>query len=292
MKKFFKTTAVILGVVILSAIILMVISSNIVKCEKGDTKLEKKNCYYISTICKQNETATAINETSVCVYEGNTLMNNTIFQWIMIISVIILFIIGIFYISISTKKGKPPELGQFRKEDFIPVKRAKEVIALTLSRMFGIPIVDNKPSMNYFDFKDSVPYPFGKEGEMFWKAQVEVTSDNKHGIYTFVVSLSRGEVWIETEMFRIRPKLFDEYKISRDRPLYIIKDPQERAIERLSESGRPEQAFELAQQLAMRRVQQPMPEQPPEEGQQPLQQPLPRVKRPARRYGQRRGYYG
>jgi uncharacterized membrane protein len=246
-KKVFSYASIFLGVVLILVIIFLFINSRIIKCnsEEHERLTNTTKCYYFGESCNVDETTFTLDEKSACSYEGKRLLSGKAGIYI-VISVISLWVIMfVIYLVMILMKGKSRDL--FNKKDFVPVKRAKEIVMEVFSEVMKILVIDKTLKESAFKWEDSEP--FVKNKEHFWKTQVEVLEGISPGIYTIYTSLSRGEDWIRNQMYRIRKMTYDEYKIHRDMPLNVPESIQERAFETLAEKN-PEKAEELQEQMA------------------------------------------
>lgn len=143
-------------------------------------------------------------------------------------------------------------MSAFRREEFVSPNKAKTLWALSHSREFGIPIINDEYQKSAFKFYYSgEPYQKGKE--WFYKFACEVRGGDYPGVFTVVTSISRGENWILNGGYRWQECSYDDYKIARDMPLHVPEDAQERLIEQLYQSN-PERAVELQRQIAERNL--------------------------------------
>jgi hypothetical protein len=304
-KKLFVRTSIGVGIVGIILVLVLLANSRAQLCETGHmnvTEGDKKFCYYINTTCSANEQAipqpTLENQPQEykCVYEASGFMNSKVFIYVLVflgVGWLIIFII--FLVDAARKGDKTLELGAFRKEDFVHADRARKLWALTMARENGIPIYGEEGKEKY---QESVFNWFAKQNvfqkgqEWFVRFQCEVTAGKNPGLYTVILSLSRGERWILEGMQNWEECYYDAYKMSRTMPLHTPENPQERLLQQMMESN-PERAMELQQKMMEEGLQNPnaMKEQvaPDVIQQQPMMPPQ-RPRYPARRpwYGGRR----
>jgi len=81
--------------------------------------------------------------------------------------------------------------------------------------------------------------------------EIEMNEGDDVGIFTIIVSLSRGEDEINGGGYRLRHASFDKYKESSiARPMYVLKDKSERRAEMLFEQGRGKEAEKIFESSA------------------------------------------
>jgi len=242
----------IIGTLLLILIVITLINKATAKCKFEEHFFQEATeeinaiCYYKSQDCLQSEERKLIDGDHACVYAPQGFIKNSIVYWGL--GIFIIAFIGFFvYWIYSSSKGTEFEVGMFKKSDKINVKDAKKAIAYRIASDNGITLVDKEPKKGIINFFGSVD--FGQKGkEWFAKLQAEVIEGKNPGVYTFIVSLSRGTEWITGGNIKMGMVGFGEYKISRDFPLHIPDDPRERMIENLYARS-PEKALELYQQM-------------------------------------------
>lgn len=286
--KTFGWILAILGGLLILTLILLVINAATAKCLPQDIyDNTTKVCYYTGRACDIGHTQGLVNGAPVCTYKAKGFMSDKAFGWT--IGILVAFWLIFFIIFLVTRKT--PDVGAFRKEDFVMPKRALKLWEQTVVEARGLPIINGKWSEKTFDYSTQYrTFPKGKE--WFIAFQCHVTDGQHSGIYTVKFSLSRGEQWILGGMQNWQECLFDEYRNFRDMPLWTADDYKERLLEQLAETN-PQKAIELQQQTMEQSIRNKEPEAPePQEQPQglPQGQPYQQYRRPARRpyFGARR----
>jgi uncharacterized membrane protein len=290
-KKIFVTSSIFIVIIFIVLIILLIINSVTADCEEGhEHNIESDICYYIADNCGEAQTKEVIEGKNACTYQPVGFMNSSFFSTIMISLVVVWVLMFVGFMVFSGKTAKPFDIASFRKEDFVNPNKARDVWALKFSRENEIPIIDNQYNSRVFNFyagrsKQNV---FQKEKEWFYKFQCEVSDGNNPGVYTVVLSLSRGEKWIENGMINYEQTDYDDYKFNRTMPIHTSEDPRERMLDQLWEH-QPEKAMEVQQELLQKQLQSPQ-QKPTQPSDQPPQVQV--IRQPARRPYTRGRYYG
>lgn len=286
-KKLFTNGSIIIGVAFLVVIVLLIVNSSLIKCDEGHEKnKEEKLCYYNVTSskdCVEGEDFQSVDKVNTCSYPAETFMNNKVFTWLLFsIGGIWVIVFVVFLVSMS-RTDKTIELSSFRKEDFITAERAQDLWAMEKCKSDGIPVTNNDYKRSAFDFYRE-RNTFQKGREWFVKFQCEVKEGEHPGIYTAVLSLSRGEKWISGGMQNWKQCNYDEYAFKHGMPIHTPENAQERMIEQMMERY-PERAIELQEQLLEKGAMSAA--QTQEVSQQPVQQVVQQ-----RTYGRRPWYSG
>jgi len=284
-KKTFIISSIVVGSLALSLIFLFYLNNLLGKCNGLDEKVSKVGkCFYYRDTCKDKEEATIIEGAKACLYSSDGFLNNNLIKWIVIIMGFGWIIIFIIFLINVARTGKPLDITVFKKEDFVEPKIARTLWARRFSERNSIPIINNEYKESAFNFY-KVMEPWQKGKEWFYQFQCQVLEGTNPGVYTVVTSISRGVKWILGDGYRERNCLYDDFKISRNRPLYTSEDPNERMLEQLWQTH-PERARALAEQMIERRITSP----PIPEPEEPPQQVI--IKQPRRvPYNYRRRYY-
>lgn len=232
-------------------------------CEEGHNYDKPNNlCYYRSTACQANQTSIILPEGDYnCTYSPTTLLDNKIFTYLFIFLGTGWFIIFIIFMYNIFKKGEATsvELGTFRKEDFVMADDGFDVWALRLCKDLGIFCrgdLYQKSAIRRIHAGNV--YQLGQE--WFCKFCAEVTEGIKPGLYTAVISLSRGKKWIAGGMVNWKEGYYEELKNVRSMPWYTPQNQIERTMQQIAEQD-PEKAYQLQLQQLQQQMQQPQQQQ-------------------------------
>jgi hypothetical protein len=240
-KKFFTWTCILGGILFIVLLISFFVNNSVKKCHKTDIYInETQKCYYFNETCRKDEEYGIINETNVCVYKPIGYEKYIIGSLIGLGSFV--FIVLVIYI-VSGKKGDY----EYRRKEFVPAKRAIELIKEIIAEEYGIPTIKGKPIDTAFELQNQYRV-FQKGDEWFVKAQIFVKDGTRPGAYTIAVNLMWGEDWIKKQMINWKEGIYEEFKITRGTPLFTPQDPKEKMLEVLK-STNPEKATELATQM-------------------------------------------
>jgi len=255
-KSLFVWTSVIVGIIALLVVGMLVFNSKSTSCNaehKYDNSTQM--CYFQNATCPinmqafplvQDPSANVTDTQFNCVYAPTTLLDNKAFLYTLIaIGVGWLVIFIFFLVDVAKKSGNKLDVGEFRPEDFVNADRARKLWAVTFARDNNIPMYGDenyqKSVFNFFQ-KQQV---FQKGEEWFVQFQCEVTADCKNpGLYTMIISMSRGEKWILGGNQNWEECDYKRYKLDATRPLHTPKNINERMLQNLAESN-PERAIEL-----------------------------------------------
>jgi len=278
-KKFFSTWLVVILVIIILIIVLLFVNGLTSKCDEGHIKDKDNNlCYYYNNVsCNVNENSTSINNENACTYTPSNFFDNTMFMIIIVICGIIGFIFLMVFFIVSGKKQKGFDIVEFKKEDFVKPNRAKELWCMKFSEDNNIPLINEKYDKKCFDFYcgHSKQNVFQDHREWFLKFQVLVKIGTNPGVYTDIISLSRGERWILDGGMNYERCVQEDYKYNRRTPIHSAENMTERMMEQLIGIN-PEKAYELSEQVAVRNIMNPN----QKDEQQIQQQPNVVVQRP------------
>lgn len=253
-KKLFIWTSIIVGIIALIVITLLVFNSKSSQCNTGD-KYDNSTqmCYFTNTSCQPGMTSSPVmvNDTQQynCLYTPTSIFDNKVFLWSLIIIGVGWFVIFIlFIINIASKGDKSVELGEFRAEDFVNVDRVRHLWAMTFARDNNLPMYgDEGYQKSVFNFYKKQQI-FQKGDEWFVQFQCEITAGKNPGLYTMIISMSRGEKWILGGNQNWAECDYKDYKLDATRPLHTPKNQQERMLQSLAESN-PERAIELQSKM-------------------------------------------
>lgn len=291
MNKFFKNFFIVSGILILLMIIILILNNYLGECNEGHSYNKEINkCFYLSESCKENEKLTTIDDKSVCTYNKKGFLNTVFISYFLWILGISWLLIGLIFI-ITRMKGKEKlrDISEFKKEDHIEPKDARDLWAKRICERNNILIIDGKYNKSSFNFYNKTE-PYFKGKEQRYRFQAEVKGGDNPGIYTVDVSLSRGSKWILGDNYREQHCSYDDFKVKRDMPISVTEDPRERMIEALYERH-PERAVAIQEQMLEKGITQPPPPPPQETPEQPriprampYRMPYSRYRQPWRRY--------
>lgn len=250
-KNFFIWASIITGILILLFIFIIFLNNKSLKCNFGDSFDSKKiNCLH-QLPCSNSETLVIIDNTQICSYSPQGFISTLLMKYLLVIFSLGWLVILIIYIIVSVRSNKK-DISEFKKEDFVYPDRAKEVWLLKKCKEERIPMINGKPSERVYNFYYANEV-FRKGKEWFLKFQCDLKEGHNPGIYTVLTSISRGEDWILHGCLREKLTLYEDFKISREMPLYTPESVQERLIEQLW-SINPEKATQLQEQMLEKEI--------------------------------------
>lgn len=309
LKKLFIWMSIIGAIIAIIAIALLYFDSENIEAKCGDGASydsQNQQCYFQAQSCPVNITIqnkTTIPITSAiplpengynCIFIPKSVFDNKAFVYTLYgIGALWILSLIFFIIEVVQKNEKQAEIGEFRKEDFVDADRARKLWALAFARENNIPIYGEdsyqKSVFNYMG-KQNI---FQKGQEWFVRFMCEVTAGRNPGLYTVIISMSRGEKWILAGNQNWEECHHEEYKFSRTMPLHTPQNQQERILQQLWEVN-PEKALELQKRMLEEGAanQQPtpvapdvLPQNPEGFGGYPPQQRRPYYRRPFYRRG-------
>lgn len=267
-KKLFIWSTIIVGIIGLILIIMLVFSDKTSSCETGHNYDNSTGyCFYTNTTCPQDTLSVQVSqdtETGViynCLYKPQNIFDNKVFLLtIILIGVGWVIIFVIFLVDLVKKGNDNTDMSEFRKEDFVNADRVRTLWAITFSKEHGIAIHgEEKYDISKFNWygKQNI---FQKGQEWFVRFQCEVTDGRNPGLYTVIISMSRGEKWIQGGNQNWEECSIEDYKFSRTMPIHTPQNIRERMIQQLMESN-PEKAMQIQQKMLEEGASAPMQEQ-------------------------------
>ena len=244
MKKTTKYILMFIGAIVL-VIFLFWLNGYTAKCNEGSTFDNTTQYCFHNAPCVSGE----IPQANFCYLKKAGFMNNGNFIALIIVLVIagVGFAIWHFYKKgVATAKG----LSEFDMKDYVKPDRAEKIIIEEFVRKNNIYYNVDSHGFHYKEGAINIinkREPFIKKNqERFFQFTFEANEGNEVGIFTVISSLSRGEEWIKGGNYTLMHETYDEHKEAPvKRPLYQLKDKDERKIEMLVAQGKSDEAEKI-----------------------------------------------